>query len=423
MTSDTTRPAPWGEGQAQGLRLLTPPVSKSDALRALVLADATGTPESTLLPADEALPRDVDVLRAGLKALHSSTGTVDCHDGGAPFRFLLAQAAVRPSRRFTFTGTPRLGERPHGPLFDALRAALGRHGLRLEEGTPWPVTVATASHPERATDFVVTGAESSQFASALLLAAARLVAADGTPRGVRVEGALASPGYLALTVRWLAAFGFLTEVSPGGLTRLVGWSRPAAPPAIPGDWSSLTVLLPLAWRSGAAVTRLARGTGHPDEAVVAHLASVGLSLEPSGDAHRVVGALRGGLHVDVSACPDATPALVAVACALPEASRFTRAGVLRHKESDRLAALAALVSAAGGHARVEGDTLHVRGPQTPADFDFDARDDHRLAMAAATVAALLSVRVRLTGREAVAKSFPGFWNELSALGLDVEGTP
>jgi 3-phosphoshikimate 1-carboxyvinyltransferase len=394
--------------------LLTPPLSKSDALRACVLADATALPLA--LPDGERLPRDLEVLCAGLSALRRSIASIDCHDGGAPFRFLLAQAAVLPARAVRFTGTQRLGERPHRPLFEALRAALGPGGLRLDEGAPWPVTVASPAHPEQATRFIVTGAESSQFASALLLAAARLTASDGRPREVAVNGPLASEGYLALTVRWLEAFGFRLARA-GGVTSLLGWTAPTAAPTLPGDWSSLTVLLPLAWRSGARVARVALSSGHPDEAVVRHLASVGLSLVDDGGAHRVVGQPRGGFDVDVAVCPDAAPALVALACALPDASRFFRAAVLRHKESDRLAALAELVTAVGGEARVGDEVLSVVPPASPRDFRFDARDDHRLAMAPALVAALLGVRVQLTGREAVAKSFPDFWLEYARAGF------
>jgi 3-phosphoshikimate 1-carboxyvinyltransferase len=397
---------------------LTPPLSKSDALRALVLADAVGISPDALLPPAGALPRDVEVLRAGLAALRQSSAEIDCRDGGAPFRFLVAQAAVLPSRTVHFTGTPRLGERPHRPLFDALRTALSPLGFELHEGDPWPLRVVSPAQPERVERFTVTGEESSQFASALLLAVARLVARDGRPREVAVAGTLASEGYLLLTVRWLAAFGFEVEVIEG-VARVVGWAKPPVLPAIPGDWSSLTMLLPLAWRSGARLARVARGTGHPDEAVVEHLASVGLALVADGDAHRVLGTPRGGLEVDVSRCPDATPALVALACALPGASRFTHAGVLRHKESDRLEALAELATAVGGKGEISDDTLTISPPVTPRSFAFDARDDHRLAMAAATVAALLDVRVRLTGREAVSKSFPSFWAELAAAGFSV----
>ena len=49
---------------------MRPPLSKSDAQRALVLADILGVPFSEVLPGDEALPRDVEVLRDGLIAAY-----------------------------------------------------------------------------------------------------------------------------------------------------------------------------------------------------------------------------------------------------------------------------------------------------------------------------------------------------------------
>ena len=57
---------------------LVPPLSKSDAQRALVLADILGVPFSEVLPAGEALPRDVEVLRDGLLALKNPTARIDC---------------------------------------------------------------------------------------------------------------------------------------------------------------------------------------------------------------------------------------------------------------------------------------------------------------------------------------------------------
>jgi len=73
---------------------LKPPLSKSDAQRALVLAEALGVPLETVVPADEELPRDVRVLQKGLEQLREQKADIDCHDGGAPFRFLLTQAAL-----------------------------------------------------------------------------------------------------------------------------------------------------------------------------------------------------------------------------------------------------------------------------------------------------------------------------------------
>jgi 3-phosphoshikimate 1-carboxyvinyltransferase len=147
--------------------VLTPPQSKSDAQRALVLAWILGWPE--LQAQVETESTDVATLAAGLKVIAHGSGTIDCHDGGAPFRFLLALAATTAGR-FTFTGSARLAARPRS----ALTAALG-----IEDRGSWPLVVDGVA--VRAPPFVIDASESSQFPSALLLAAARLERRENRP--------------------------------------------------------------------------------------------------------------------------------------------------------------------------------------------------------------------------------------------------
>lgn len=374
---------------------LVPPISKSDAQRALVLADILGVSFDALLPAGEALPRDLIVLRDGLEELRASEARLDCRDGGAPFRFLLGQAAVLPQRRVEFTGTPRLGERPHEPLIESLRSALG---ISIS-GAPWPVRVETRElvHGAR---FTVTGAESSQFASSLLLAAARLSRLTGESVDVRVDGPLVSEGYFALTKSWLTRCGFSLDPVRAPKT-------PPEFPSIPGDWSSIGYLLALSWVSGLDVARMQRHSGHPDEAIVTHLEQVGLRVTT-----KLEGLARRGFDVDANTCPDAVPTLAVLATKLPQPSVFRNIGLLRHKESDRAQGLLTLLSAAGLTARIEGERLTIT-PGTARAFSFDPLEDHRLAMSAAVLSRLHEVRMELTHRECVSKSFPGFWNEFA----------
>jgi 3-phosphoshikimate 1-carboxyvinyltransferase len=396
--------------------VLRPPLSKSDAQRALVLAEALGVPLDAVVPPGEDLPRDVRVLRAGLTALRAPRAEIDCHDGGAPFRFLLTQAALSPGRVARFTGTPRLGQRPHGPLLESLRQALGPAGLTLEEGHPWPLVVHAPSRLAGPVRFQVTGVESSQFASSLLLGAAKVAQATGERASVAVAGPLTSEGYLQLTRAWVERAGFPVEEADGRWEVL-----PARSPGslqVPGDWSSLTYLLVLAWRSGAGVERVDFEAAHPDREVVPLLESVGLTVH-RGAPVRVTGVPTRGLVVDAAVCPDAVPTLAALAAVLPAPSVVTRTTILTHKESDRLDAVQELLARAGAASSLEGETLTIV-PGRLHDFEFQARDDHRLAMAAAVLAFLGGVRLRLHGKEAVAKSFPGFWAEVAKVGLEVE---
>ncbi|MDY7231623.1 3-phosphoshikimate 1-carboxyvinyltransferase [Hyalangium rubrum] len=401
---------------------LTPPLSKSDAQRALVLAHLTGHWPLATLQAEPESDRaaDVRVLTRGVEALRLPPGPVrdvDCADGGAPFRILVTQAAVTPGARVRLTGTPRLGERPHGPLFDSLRETLGPSGLVLTEGKPWPVEIhapTTAGAPV----FRVPGAQSSQYASSLLLGCAALYLREKRPWSVEIQGPLTSAGYLELTVTWLRRFGFTVEETASRFSVTGYQPSPSAPP-IPGDWSSLGYLLLIAWRTGGSVERADPSSAHPDQALLRLIQPAGLTPVPGPDlTMRVEGQARDGLVASGKECPDLLPTLAALACVLPRPSTLTDVGILRLKESDRLEGIRKFVSAYGGTTTLEGETLTVTPPKAPpAHFAMDSHGDHRLAMVSATLAVLSGARLTLTGPECVEKSFPGFWRQLEKAGV------
>lgn len=425
----TLRPAPLRPAT------LNPPLSKSDAHRALCLARALKISSAKVLPAGETLPNDVRVIAAGLDALEAgNSGTppvhtqgergaaqgerpptlIDCADGGAPFRFLVTQAALTPGLVTQLTGTERLGQRPHAPLMESLRSALK---VKLTEGNPWPLTVEAPADALEVRTLQVSGADSSQFASSLLLGAALVAARAKHAVKVVVTPPFASLEYLRLTERWVERTGFgLTASDQSGLTLTV--SPPVAPalPEVPGDWSSLGYLLLLAWKCGGNVTRLSPPADHPDGEVVHQLASVGVTLHPDG---RVLGTARGHLECSAKKCPDAILTLAAFACVLPEPSIFTDVGILRLKESDRVESLISMVHAAGGSTSLDGERLTVTPPRSLTPMKLSSRDDHRVAMSAATLAVLLGVSCELDDGDCVKKSFPLFWDELAKTGAAI----
>lgn len=406
---------------------LTPPVSKSDAQRALVLGHLTGAwpLPSVQAESDEDLPADVRVLRRGVEALRLPPGpvrAVDCADGGAPFRILATQVAVTPGARVSLTGTPRLGERPHGPLFTSLKDALGPAGLTLTEGSPWPVELAAPTDTSKVSPvFRVPGDQSSQYASSLLLGCAALFLREHRAWSVEIEGTLTSAGYLELTLTWLERFGFEVQKSESRYT-LSGYTPPPSVPSLPGDWSSLGYLLLVAWKAGGTVERADPASAHPDQAILRLIEQVGLGTTPTGPAHtlKVTGRPAGGLRASGKECPDLLPTLAALACVLPAPSTLTDVGILRLKESDRLEGIRDLVKAYGGTTELQGEILHLTPPVAPpARFEMDSRGDHRLAMTAATLSVLSGATLVLTGPDCVEKSFPGFWRQLSRSGARI----
>ncbi|MFL5356946.1 3-phosphoshikimate 1-carboxyvinyltransferase [Archangium sp.] len=403
--------------------VLTPPISKSDAQRALVLAHLTGAWPLPVLQEEPEhfLPADVRVLRRGIEALRLPPGPVrdvDCADGGAPFRILATQAAVTPGAHVRLTGTPRLGERPHGPLFESLRQTLGPSGLVLTEGKPWPVEIRAPTSLTGEPVFRVPGEQSSQYASSLLLGCAALYLRERRPWRVEIVGALTSAGYLGLTVSWLRRFGFTVRESEGRF-EVTGYTAPERTPAMPGDWSSLGYLLLIAWHTGGSVERADLTSAHPDQALVKLVERAGLTPVPgANNTLRMTGKARDGLVASGKECPDLLPTLAALACVLPRPSTLTDVGILRLKESDRLEGIRTLVDAFGGRTELEGETLTIHPPTShPPRFSMDSKGDHRLAMVSATLSVLSGVPLTLTGPECVEKSFPGFWRQLERAGV------
>ncbi|MFJ8934149.1 3-phosphoshikimate 1-carboxyvinyltransferase [Streptomyces sp. NPDC102365] len=131
---------------------------------------------------------------------------------------------------------------------------------------------------------------------------------------------------------------------------------------------------------------------------------------------------------------DEVPLLAVVAARLPGTSRIGCAGELRFKETDRLVTTARMAAAFGARVHVEPDGLTVNGPRAvnapppggtaglPAGLSagtVPGFEDHRIAMAAATLATALPGRTTITGGACHTTSFPGFTAALRAVGAAI----
>jgi 3-phosphoshikimate 1-carboxyvinyltransferase len=159
--------------------------------------------------------------------------------------------------------------------------------------------------------------------------------------------------------------------------------------------------------------------GRPDDALAAP------GLDPD-DAHpdrrlgidlaRLRAAAPGARVVlgELGERPDTFPALCVVAAARPGETELRGAAALRGKESDRIAAMARALAAAGAICRELDDGLWVRGPLAPraGAAALPAPADHRVVMALALLGTVLPAGVVLEHGEAVAKSWPSFFDWL-----------
>ena len=122
-------------------------------------------------------------------------------------------------------------------------------------------------------------------------------------------------------------------------------------------------------------------------------------------------------NIHIGDCPDLGPILFAIAAA-KHGGIFTGTKRLKIKESDRAAAMADELKKFGTSVSIYDDTVVIY----PAEFhtpteELSGHNDHRIVMA-------LSVLLTLTGgvidgAEAVSKSYPGFFESISWLGIEV----
>src|SRR5207237_9715088 len=162
-----------------------------------------------------------ELVAHGTRGSQRPGGAIDARDAGTVARFGAARGALG-SGYVTITGSPRLRERPIAPLLDALR----RLGATIT-GDRLPVTILG---PIRGGEIEIAGNESSQFASALLLVAARL----GGGLRLRIAGTLLSAPFVDLTIASLRKRGVKIE-RDGNLITVVAGKVRARDMRIPGD--------------------------------------------------------------------------------------------------------------------------------------------------------------------------------------------
>jgi 3-phosphoshikimate 1-carboxyvinyltransferase len=403
---------------------LTLPGSKSYTHRALMAA-ALAAGESVLTNAlkaedTELTARALAQLGAGID-WQGATVRVTGREGrwlpvtlpiylgnsGTSMRFLTALVALGQGE-YLLTGTARLCRRPLGELL----TALGEIGVRTvcdkDDGCP-PVRV-TGGLTGGQTN--LSGGTSSQYLSALLFIGPL------APKGleIQVTGELVSRPYVDLTLEVLSDFGISYYREGYRLFRLPGGQvYQPRDYEIEADASSASYFWAAAALTGGRVTitNLSLESSQGDAAFPEVLERMGCALESTPAGLTVQGGPLQGVEVNMAAMPDLVPTLAVLAAFAQGDTVITGVAHLRHKESDRLAAVAAELTRLGIEARETEDGLVIRGG-APRGTVIHTYDDHRLAMSFA-VAGLKAAGMSIADPDCVAKSFPGFWEFFARL--------
>ncbi len=339
------------------------------------------------LSGDTVTVRGVDMRRA------KPTEPLFCGESGSTLRFLIP-IALLSGNNVMFSGAQSLFRRPM-TVYETLCA---ERGLLFSTDTQ----SAVVKGPLSAEEYRVVGNISSQFISGLLFALPLL---DGDSV-IRITPPLESRSYIQLTVSALAAFGVkviwkddYTLLVPGGQRYL------PTDATVEGDYSGAAFLAALNTLGASVTVEGLRADSEQGDRVYDRFFPM---------------LCRGTPTIHIGDCPDLGPILFAVAAA-KNGAVFTGTERLRIKESDRVAAMAAELAKFGVTVTAEKDSVVIY----PSDFHAPTEplwghNDHRIVMSLAVLSTLTGGVIE--GAEAVAKSFPDFFEKLTSLGVALEKT-
>lgn len=399
---------------------VTVPPSKSAAHRAIIAAALSG--EQCVL-SNIAMSQDIEATLACMKALGggftynkkkmqlctvteqkrkmSEKLVLPCGESGSTLRFLMPVSLLF-GRTVRLTGCGRLLKRPQKPFVDLF----AQKGIQCS----WTEKYIELEGKLEPGIYRLPGNVSSQFVTGLLFALPLL---EGDSE-IQLTTELESKAYVDLTLSVLKDFGI--AVKNEGYRRFLVHGKQsygARNYTVEGDYSQAAFFLS-AGALGCDIRcyGLKKDSLQGDKAIIEILKQAGAKIEFFDDGS-IQARRTNCMHsvvIDAREIPDLVPVLAVVCAFCPGESRIVRAGRLRMKESDRLAAIASELKHLGLEITEGTDELIITGREVLYGTTVSAWSDHRIAMALAVAACRCEGEVQITGaKESVKKSYPDFF--------------
>lgn len=352
----------------------------------------------------------LEINSGGLKPI---VNTIDCGESGLSARLFIPIIALNNSA-VTIKGQGSLLNRSM-KLYSDILPQLDVQIEHMEGKLP-----ITTTGPMMIKDLHLDGSESSQFLSGILFA----YAFAAKEKVVISVGNLKSKPYIDLTLEILAAFG--KQITNDGYTRftidpLLFVTKDIVEITIEGDWSSAANWLVAGAINGMVTVKgLNMNSTQADIQIITAMQAAGVNIVTNENEITVSNYNR-ILPFEFNAidCPDLFPALsILAACCNKRDSSITGVHRLMNKESNRVISIADMLYGFGIYFSIEDDTLVISGRNQLEYATIDCYNDHRIVMAAAIGALKAQNSVVILDAEAVNKSYPDFFADLSSLGAN-----
>lgn len=383
---------------------ISAPPSKSMAHRLLISAALCG--EKCEI-SNVAFSKDIEATVSCLNALGANceekNGTVTvsgklepqngaelhCGESGSTLRFMLPICLLF-GKEITLKGAERLFERPLG-IYEEIAQ---REGFLFKKSK----TGVTVCGKLQSGEYTVPGDVSSQFISGLMFALSKL---ENNSR-IILSTELKSRPYVDMTVKALAEFGVTVIEESNGFLIKGGTFLPRNM-SVEGDWSNAAFLDAFNLIGGEVEVTNLKDDSLQGDKIYREYYKLLQSGRPT---------------LDINDCPDLGPVLISAA-ALLNGAVLTGTDRLKIKESDRGAAMRQELLKMGAEIEIGDNFIKIpdcelHSPSTA----LSSHNDHRIAMALSLI--LTKVGGSIEGWEAVAKSYPDYFEGIASLGIEVE---
>lgn len=320
-----------------------------------------------------------------------ATNKLFCNESGSTLRFILPICLLFGDY-FTLGGSERLMERS----LEVYEGICRSQGISFTKGK----TDLAICGKLNAGKYVLRGDISSQFISGLMFALP-LLQQDSI---IEITNGLESGSYLNLTIKALADFGVrITRYDEKTFYIKGGQTYKNRNLKVEGDYSNAAFFEAFNLIGGnVAVSNLLEISAQGDKVYKEMMDKIS----------------NGCPTLDISDCPDLAPILITCA-ALKNGAKFTGTHRLKIKESDRGAAMAEELSKFGCEIKVLDNEIIVPKAELQAPtMPLFSHNDHRIVMSLAVICSVYGGEIY--GAEAVAKSFPDFFEKLNSLGVKAE---
>lgn len=359
---------------------------------------------------------NTECLVTGIGGKFSNNETLELFLGNAGTAMRPLCAALAFSNvDVVLTGEPRMEERPIGDLANELINAGANIQYLKNNGYP-PISIKQALI-EKDT-FEIDGSVSSQFLTALLMAAPLLAnELESKNVTINIKGTLVSKPYIDITLDCMKKFGVNVENQNYQTFIVDGKEQYNAPRhfLVEGDASSASYFLAAAAIKGGKITvsGIGKASIQGDIGFADVLEKMGATVSWKEDSITVSAGSLKAIDMDMNHIPDAAMTIATTALFANGTTAIRNIHNWRVKETDRLFAMATELRKVGAEVIEGKDFIQITPPKTIVHACIDTYNDHRVAMCFSLLALDDKCGVTINDPKCTAKTFPDYFDVFS----------